>query len=84
MNREIYLTLSDLNNRRAGFVFNILKHQTFKYLKVENMQLQGMFLNGLILNAERACFKNVCFQQISRDVVKSSCKFFMLKSCKNL
>lgn len=61
LNKEFYLVIDELNARRVSFIYNILKFQPIKYLKVANMNLAGLYLNGLASGAERICFKNVVF-----------------------
>lgn len=67
INKEIYLVIDELNNRRTSFMYNMIKFKALKYLKVMNMSLTGLYLNGLAAGAERICFKNVVFQHIARE-----------------
>jgi hypothetical protein len=62
LNKEFYLVIDELNNRRTSFIFNIVKFRPIKYLKIMNMNLVGLYLNGLSAGSERICFKNVVFQ----------------------
>jgi hypothetical protein len=49
-----------------------------------NGSVVGLYLNGLVANAERICFKNIVFMQITKETVKSDCKYLTMKSCSNL
>lgn len=84
INKEIYLVIDELNNRRTSFMYNMIKFKALKYLKVMNMSLTGLYLNGLASGAERICFKNVVFQHIAREQVRSVCKYLTMKSCGNM
>ena len=67
LNKEIFLVLDEVNNRRVSFAFNMFKFKKLKYMKFMNLNLTGLYLNGLVQAAERVCFKNVVFQSISKD-----------------
>ena len=84
LNKEIYLVMDELNHRRTTFCYNIFKYKKIKYLKIMNASIVGLYLNGLVANAERVCFKNVVFMQISKETVKTDCKYLTMKSCSNL
>eukprot|EP00347_Sterkiella_histriomuscorum_P003974 403362225 len=84
MNREVYLVMDELNERRTTFCYNMFKHKKIKYLKLMNGQIRGSYLNGLAACCERICFKNVVFMHISKEIVKSECKYLTMKSCSNI
>ena len=84
LGKELYVVIDQLDLRTIHFAAHTFKGNFVKYFKLLNVSIKGIYLNHFIQKAERVCIKNVVFTEISRDQIKSECKYLTLKGCSNM
>ena len=83
--KELYLVVNEINKHRMAQVSQLFTGRTIQYLKLTNIHfVKAKDIGLLARHSQRVCLKNVVVTEISKEVMKSECKYITMKGVSNI